>query len=183
MYETRLGYTVGQEYTLKWAPPGQRAKNNRCQGDQNFLPGGGDSDRGYIDIGQGAGQFALGDAIVNGGYYLPKPLEIGDPIVHVQGNKHVGPFILQRYYQDTDLYSMNLTNYTGNGRRLVAVPVNNGLDSSLVVGFGLFLLTEDSCATSNVKPCCGIYLSNNPVMYSDKKGAGGSGLYRVKLFN
>lgn len=181
--DPNFGYTVGQVYTLKWAPPGQRQKNNRCEGDKNFLPGGGESDRGYIDIGQGDGQFALGDAIVNGGYYLPKPLEIGDPVVHVNGNKHVGPFVLQRYYQDTDLYSMTQASYNGNGRRMVAVPVNNGLDSSLVVGFGLFLLTEDSCAASNVKPCCGVYLSNNPVMYSDKKGAGGSGLYRVKLFN
>lgn len=181
--DANFGYTIGVEYTLKWAPPGQRGKNNRCPGDKNFLPGGGDSDRGYIDIGQGSGQFGLGDAIVNGGYYLPQPLTIGSPVNHVQGNKHVGPFIKMRYEQDTDLTSMNLTSYTGNGRRLVPVPINNGLDSSLVVGFGLFMLEDDSCASSNVKPCCGIYLSNNPVMYSDKKGAGGSGLYRVKLFN
>ena len=180
--DANFGFTIGQVHTLKWAPPGQRAKNNRCEGDKNFLPGGGGSDRGYIDIGQGDGQFALGDAIVNGGYYLPKPLEIGDPVVHVNGNKHVGPFVLQRYQQDTDPTSMNLTSYTGNGRRLVTVPINDGTDASLVVGFGLFLLTEDSCANSNVKPCCGVYLSNNPVMYSDKKGAGGSGLYRVKLY-
>lgn len=180
--DANFGYTRGEQYTLKWAPPGQRAKNNRCPGDRNFLPGGGDSDRGYIDIGQGDGQWALGDSIINGGYYLPQPLVIGSPINHVQGNKHVGPFIQQRFNQDTDLTSMDMTTYAGNGRRLMVVPVNNGLDSSLVVGFALFMLTDDSCSQSNVKPCCGIYLSNNPVMYSDKPGAGGSGLYRVKLF-
>lgn len=178
-----FGFTIGEFYTLKWAPSGQRSKGNRCAGDRNFLPGGGSSDRGYIDIGQGDSQSGLGDSIINGGYYLPQPLTIGSPVVHVQGNKHVGPFIKTRYNQDTDLLSLNLTSYTGNGRRLVPVPVNDGLDSSLVVGFALFMLTDDSCATSNVKPCCGIYLSNNPVMYSEKKGAGGSGLYRVKLFN
>ncbi len=180
--DPNFGYTVGEEYTLKWAPPGQRAKNNRCHGDRNFLPGGGDSDRGYINVGQGDGQSGLYDAIVNGGYYLSNPLVIGSAIDHVQGNKHVGPAIKMRYNQDTDPESMSLGSYSGNGRRMMAVPVNNGMDNSLVVGFALFLLTEDSCAESNVKPCCGIYLSNNPVLYSDKPGAGGSGLYRVKLY-
>ncbi len=180
--DPHFGFTIGESYTLKWAPPGQRKKGTNCTGDADFAPGGGSSDRGYIDIGQGSGNAGLGDAIINGGYYLAEPLEIGDPIVHVQGNKHVGPFILTRFSQDSDRTSNDLTSYTGNGRRLVPVPINNGLDSSLVVGFGLFMLTDNSC-TNNNKPCCAIYLSNNPVMYSDKKGAGGSGLYRVKLFN
>ena len=177
-----FGYSIGQEYTLKWAPAGLRQPPKRCVGDKTFLPGGGGSDRGYIDVGQGDGQWGLYDAIVNGGYHLDTPLVIGSPIQHVGGNKHVQPAMSMRYGQDTDPYSMTQATYFGNGRRLMVVPVNNGLDSSLVVGFGLFLITENSCDTSNVKPCCAVYLSNSPVLYSDKKGAGSGGLYRVKLF-
>ena len=67
--DPNFGYSIGQEYTLKWAPPGLRMPNNRCAGDRTFLPGGGDNDRGYINIGQGDGQWGLYDSIVNGGVY------------------------------------------------------------------------------------------------------------------
>ena len=180
--DPNFGYTIGEEYTLKWAPPGLRQPNNRCNGDKSFLPGGGGNDRGYINVGQGDGQWGLYDAIVNGGYHLNTPLVIGSPIVQVSGNKHVQPAVKMRFQQDTDPYSTTQATYTGNGRRMIVVPINDGANSSLVVGFGLFLITEASCSTSNVKPCCGVYLSNSPVLYSDKKGAGSGGLYRVKLF-
>jgi Flp pilus assembly protein TadG len=179
-----FGFTVGQKYTLKWAPTGQRNKGQYCQGDKGgFEPGGGDSDRGYIDVGQGDGNFGLYDAIVNGGYYLPQPLVIGSTINHVQGNKHVGPAVDERYHQDTDPTNSTLATYTGNGRRLMVVPVNDGGGPGTVVGFALFMIAHDACDPGNVKPCCGTYLSNSPVMYSDKGGAGSGGLYRVKLFS
>jgi Flp pilus assembly protein TadG len=179
--DPNFGYTIGQRYTLKWAPPGQRNKTGgRCPGDLTFNPGGGSSDRGYIDVGQGNGNSGLYDAIVNNSFYST-PITIGSTIDHVNGNKHVGPAMDERYNQDTDLTSTNDITYSGNGRRLMITPINNGQEPAIVVGFGRFLLEANSC-TTNQKPCCAIYLGNNPVIGSVKPGAGGPGLYRVKLF-
>ncbi len=179
--DPHFGFTIGQRYTLKWAPPGQRNKTGgRCPGDQTFNPGGGSSDRGYIDVGQGNGNSGLFDAIVNSSFYTT-PISIGSAIDHVNGNKHVGPALEERFNQDTDLTSTNDIAYNGNGRRLLIAPINNGQEPALVVGFGRFLLEANSC-TNNNKPCCAIYLGNNPVIGSVKPGAGGPGLYRVKLF-
>lgn len=179
--DPHFGYTIGQRYTLKWAPPGQRNKNGgRCPGDLTFNPGGGSSDRGYIDVGQGNGNSGLYEAIVNNSFYAT-PISIGSTIDHVNGNKHVGPAMDERFNQDTDLTSTNDATYSGNGRRLMIAPINNGQNPAIVVGFGRFLLEANSC-TTNQKPCCAIYLGNNPVIGSVKPGAGGPGLYRVKLF-
>lgn len=181
--DPHFGFTIGQRYTLKWAPPGQRNKaGGRCPGDLAFDPGGGSSDRGYIDVGQGNGNSGLYDAIVNNSFYATVPLTIGSVIDHVNGNKHVGPALEMRFNQDTDTTSLTDADYDGNGRRLMITPVNNAQEPAIVVGFARFLLEEDSC-TNNNKPCCAIYLGNNPVVGSEKPGAGGPGLYRVKLFN
>ena len=154
----------------------------RCPGDLTFNPGGGSSDRGYIDIGQGNGNSGLYDAIVNNSFYESTPLTIGSVIDHVNGNKHVGPAMDMRFSQDTDTTSTTDAAYTGNGRRLMITPINNAQEPAIVVGFGRFLLEANSCTNNNL-PCCAVYLGNNPVVGSTKPGAGGSGLYRVKLFN
>jgi hypothetical protein len=181
-----FGFQPGQLYTLKWAPPGQRNKpGGRCPGDIAFDPGGGSSDRGYIDIGQGNGNSALHDVIVNGGYNLPQPLQVGSVVDHVQGNKHVGPAVETRFSQDGDTSSTDIASYlantSANGRRIMVLPVNNAQEPAVVVGFGTFLLLEDSC-TGNNKPCCGIYVGNSPVLYGQRDGAGPGGLYVVKLY-
>ena len=181
--DPNFGYTVGERYTLKWAPPGQRNKpGGRCPGDLTFNPGGGSSDRGYIDVGQGNGNSGLYDAIVNNSFYSTVPLTVGSIIDTVNGNKHVGPAMDMRFDQDTDTTSTTDDAYNGNGRRLMISPVNNAQDPPVVVGFARFLLEGNSC-TDNNKPCCAIYLGNNPVIGSTKPGAGGAGLYRVKLFS
>lgn len=181
--DPNFGYTPGVRYTLKWAPPGQRNKSGgRCAGDASFDPGGGSSDRGYIDVGQGNGNSALYDVIVNNSYYNNTPLTIGSSIVTVNGNKHVGPALDMRFSQDTDTSSTTGAAYNGNGRRIMIVAVNNGQSNGTVVGFGRFLLQSDSCST-NQKPCCATYLGNSVVAGSSKpQAAGGPGLYRVKLF-
>ena len=178
-----FGFTVGERYTLKWAPAGQRDKpGGRCPGDLTFNPGGGSSDRGYIDVGQGDGNSDLYDTIVNNSFYSADPLTIGSRINHVNGNKHVGPAMDLRFNQDTDSTSNTDASYTGNGRRFLITPVNNAQEPAIIVGFARFVLEANSC-TDNNKPCCAIYLGNNPVIGSTNPGAGGSGLYRVKLFS
>jgi Flp pilus assembly protein TadG len=181
--DANFGYTKGQLYTLKWAPPGQRNKSGgRCAGDATFDPGGGSSDRGYIDIGQGNGNSALYDAIVNGEYGLENPLTIGSYIDTVPGNKHVGPAMQDRFDQDTDTTAQTYSQYTGNGRRLMRVPVNDGGNRGRVIGFALFFLPPNACGSNN-EPCCGEYVSNTPVISGENSGAGTSGgLYKVQLF-
>jgi hypothetical protein len=181
--DPNFGFTPGVQYTLKWAPPGQRKKpGGRCPGDpEPFDPGGGASDRGYIDIGQGNGNSALHEAIVNQDFNLPSPLTVGSFIDSVSGNKHVGPAMSDRFWQDTDTVSTSYASYNGNGRRLFIVPVNDAAPAAKVVGFGLFLILQNSCGDNN-KPCCAIYVGNSAVIHGTKAGAGNKGLYTVKLF-
>jgi len=175
-----FGFTRGQKYTLRWPPSGHRDKNY-CPGDEGFTPGGGSADRGYIDLGQGNGNSALHNTIVNNDYYLEYPLTVGSVINHVTGEKNVNPAMQERFTQDTDTAASTYAQYNGNGRRLLVVPVNNGGDPSVVVGFGAFLLPPSACGNSNVTPCCGEYVGP-AVISGKKKGGGGSGMYLVKLF-
>lgn len=176
-----FGFQRGTLYTLKWAPPGQRNKpGGRCPGDLNFNPGGGSSDRGYIDVGQGHGNAGLHDAIVNNDYFLSAPLEVGSLITTVNGNKHVGPAMAKRFNQDTDTTSVTYAQYNGNGRRLLIVPINDAQANARVVGFAAFFLQPNAC-TSNQMPCCGEYIG--PAVVSSKyPGAAVAGLYQVRLF-
>ena len=185
-----FGFTVGQQYTLKWPPKGQRGKaGNSCGGDGGFTPPNSSSDRGYIDVGQGNGNSALHDTIVNNDYNLAQPYEVGSLIDWVPGNKNVGPAVDERLAQDTDTTSATYSAYTGNGRRLLVVPVNDGLDPARVAGFAAFLMPPDMCEPKNTSPCCAEYLGPGLVDSSHKgSGGGGSGagssagLYAVKLF-
>jgi hypothetical protein len=179
--DPNFGFTQGVRYTLKWAPPGQRNKpGGRCDGDLAFNPGGGSSDRGYIDVGQGNGNAGLHDTIVNNDYLDATPLTIGSVIDMVPGNKHVGPALAERLAQDTDTTSMTYASYHGNGRRLFVVPVNDGGDTAVVIGYGVFLLLQDSWGSNN-QPVCAIYVSNSAVLNSSKTGTGVPGLFQVKL--
>jgi putative Flp pilus-assembly TadE/G-like protein len=177
-----FGFTVGQQYTLKWPPPGQRGKaGNTCSGDVGFVPPNSSSSRGYIDVGQGNGNLALHDAIVNNDFYLPTPYQVGSVIDWVPGNKNVGPGVDERFAQDTDQTSTTYATYTGNGRRILTVPVNDGADPATVVGFAAFFMPPGICGPQNTSPCCAEYLGGG-VAASARKSAGGAGLYRVKLF-
>jgi hypothetical protein len=181
-FDPNFGFTPGVRYTLKWAPHGQRKKaGGRCPGDLTFDPGGGSSDRGYIDVGQGNGNSGLNDAIVNNSYYLDEPLTVGSLIDTVDGNKHVGPALETRFAQDTDQTSTSYDTYRGNGRRLFVCAVNDAANNARVVGFGLFLLHADSWG-GNSDPVCAEYVGP-AVQASNHKGASTSGgLYKVVLF-
>jgi len=178
--DPNFGFTVGQQYTLRWPPPGQRDKNY-CLGDKGFLPGGGSSDRGYIDVGQGNGNSALHDAIVNNNYNLPEPLTVGSYIVMVQGNKSVPDAIDERFNQDSDKTAATYSAYHGNGRRIFVVPVNDKGNPAKVIGFASFFVPPNSCGNKNNTPCCGEYLGS-ALKFSSHKSAGGPGLYEVRLF-
>jgi hypothetical protein len=178
-----FGFAPGQLYTLKWPPPGQRDKpQNFCPGDRNFTPAGGNSERGYIDVGQGDGNSSLHNAIVNNDYNLPQPMSPGAPVVMVDGNKNVPPAMEERFRQDTDQDSTTYAQYHGNGRRLLVVAVNDHQDPAHVAGFAVFFLPKNACGKSNVDPCCAEYVGPGLVSAKHKPAAGGGGLYKVKLF-
>ena len=77
----------------------------------------------------------------------------------------------------------------GNGRRLVITPINDPMQSGLVVGFAGFFLPPVPCAPVTLgghtyKPCCGEYVG--AVINSGGTGGGGAGSgtgsYRIVLF-
>ena len=181
--DPNFGFVAGTQYTLKWAPPGQRKNGNKCGGDLGFTPGGGSSDRGYIDVGQGNGNSALRDAVVNNDYSLATPLAVGGSITMVTGNKSVGPAVTERFNQDTDTNAATYSTYRGNGRRIIIVAVNNSANPALVDGFAAFFLPPNSCGASNTSPCCGEYLGPAVAFGKQKGGSSTGGLYAVTLFN
>lgn len=196
--DPNFGYTVGQMYTLRWPPPGQRgAKGSTwCSGDAaaNYVTPDPAQERGFIDIGWGgvsSGSAYIRQAIVSS--VQSHPLAIGDAIVNVNGNKGTeSTAMLERFSQDTDTQSTNYAQYLanrndpnssnpGNGRRLVIVPVNNpNIQPNPVLGFALLLLHSDVCQPSAVASCCGEYVGSALVPGS-QAGGPGAGAYKVQL--
>jgi Flp pilus assembly protein TadG len=175
-----FGFTVGQQYTLRWPPPGKQGKEG-CPGDAGFTPPNSNW-RGYIDVGQGNGNSGLRDAIVNNSYSLPSPLVVGSVIDEVNGQKSVTGSIDERFNQDTDTSSSTYSTYHGNGRRLLTVAVNDGGSPAKVVGFGLFLLDPSPCGSGgNTTPCCAEYVGAAVIGSTHAGGGAPPDIYRVQL--
>ncbi len=187
--DPNFGFTVGQQYTLRWPPPGQQKKGS-CPGDVGFPdPSNSASQRGFIDIGwsQGSGSASfIREAIISG--VQSKPLNVGDILNMVTGNKGTESDALQeRYNQDTDTtsnyqtYLTDLQNGTANGRRLGIVPINDPSQNDKVLGFALVLLPANPCGSKSTDPCCAVYLGNNPVLPALPGGSTTPGAYQLKL--
>lgn len=87
----------------------------------------------------------------------------------VPGNKHVGPFVQTRFDQDTNTdqtitYAQYLSDGTGNGRRIMIVPVNDPVQSTIdgaayIVGFAAFFLQNDFASYyGNADSLCAEYI-------------------------
>jgi Putative Flp pilus-assembly TadE/G-like len=178
--DPNFGLQPGKLYTLRWAPKGKR-EDDTCDGEGALEPN--DSNfRGYIDMGQGNGNSALEDQIVNGTYSRDEPLKIGDPLPVVSGQKSVTEEIGIRFSQDTDLSAPDFAHYNGNGRRLMVLPINDNGSPLRVAGFGAFFLPPETCPTGkNSSRCCAEYVGP-ALMGSNHQAAGDPGLYSVKLF-
>jgi hypothetical protein len=178
--DANFGFSKGMLYTLRWAPGGQRDKpGGSCSGDVGWSPGGSD-ERGYVDVGQGAGSSSLRAAVVNNSFFLPAPFRVGTPLTMYSGQDSVTSSMQTRFDQDTDVTAPTFATYAGNGRRLLTVAVNDGAESPKVTGFGLFFLQPVPCGTKNTTPCCAEYVGA-AVQGSTHQGAGGPGLYSVQL--
>jgi hypothetical protein len=194
-----FGYTRGQKYTLRWPPPGLRDKpNNWCEGDQaaGFVSPSPAAQRGFIDIGDagGMGSDFIRQAIIS--EVQSHELKVGDQIIGAPGNRGTESDALrERYDQDTDersgiTYAQYMTGEYGNGRRFVIVPVNDptidpitGQPKDIVLGFaGFFMTDREVCGMGEnmVAPCCAEYVG--PALVPGRRSGGGTGAYKVKLF-
>ena len=220
-----FNFEVGRQYTIRWPPPGQRSNNpeGRCEGDI-FDPAAGEmlfdpqmpaASRGFIDIGKptlnwnGAnGSAFIREAIVSN--TQSHGIVLGEPVVHVNGQRSTEDAALrERISQDDDACSRTYAEYlgnsdvngkiTGNGRRLVFMPVQNSFDADKVVEFATFFLPpkDEVCcplgpglcgngqgggsgggggnggnANNSPKPCCAEYIGSG-IMYGMRRAASG----------
>jgi Flp pilus assembly protein TadG len=176
--DPNYGFSIGEEYAFHW-PGNLNAKGNACGGDQvnwplyNFSSSVPGQVRGYFEL-QSAS--AIGDAILGGTQVLA--LAVGDILTMTNGNKQAEANALTtRAGYDTDQTNYPATPgtapaYTGNGMRLVVMPVNSGpsgTPSYAVLGFASFLLNTTYAVGAGNKPWCAIYMG------SSTAGGDGSG--------
>jgi Flp pilus assembly protein TadG len=176
------GYQIGNQYTLRWGAPGTRSN---CGTDpaKETLDANGDV-RGYCCA---SGASSIRDAIVTG-HTSPLTLAVNTTVPMSQGSENTQmTSIAFRVVEDTDTtsptYATYLANGTGNGERVVVVPVNEGGPNYLLQGFAGFFLLPDTSYTGlkGNDSACAEYIgawSQSVAMPQP----GGSGAYHLKLF-
>lgn len=180
-----FGYVVGKQYTLRWGP-NPTLGPFVCGGDneETWVTKAGQgnaSERGYIEATSSA---VIRDAIEND--YQSTVLSLGDTVTMTGGNKQTQrDSLIARVNQDTDTTSATYAEYvagdTGNGRRLIAVPINTWYPDYKIVGFAaFFLLPETEYPNGASKSFCAEYVGPY-VQGSRHQGAGGTGAYVVRL--
>lgn len=207
-----FGFTRGQQYTLRWPPPGQRNKpNNWCAGDKalGFVSPSPAAQRGFIDLGD-SGAFEPDPLVeynsTNGSAFIREAivsdvqahaLETGDLIVGSPGNRGTESDALrERFLQDMDVSSTTYAQYlaagTGSGRRVVVVPINDPFGSAgpagraqdEVIGFGAFFLPDiNLCGAGGSSVApCCAEFIGPAVLPGRRAGGGAAGAFRVRLF-
>jgi hypothetical protein len=180
-----FGLTVGEHYTLRWAA-NPKVNKNTCPGDNantwiNQAEAGGGSERGYIEENSSS---VIRQAIKYDYQILFR--EVGDSVVMTGGAKSTqGDAIQDRIAQDSDPNAINYASYlangTGNGRRIILVPINTYHPNYTIVGYrAFFLLRANNYNGGGNDPFCAEYIGPW-VQGSKKKGAGSAGAYVVRL--
>ncbi|HLG99411.1 MAG TPA: pilus assembly protein TadG-related protein [Bryobacteraceae bacterium] len=186
---TNFGFTVGQEYTLKWGNGG-----TTCAGDAGFVDPDPSSQHGFVNLGQGNANSALRNAIIYGADPT-SPIDVGSLIPGVPGNRGTTIFgaLSSLAAQDTDdtstypAYLTSLANGTANGRRIITVAIGNpstwsgnGNGSEAVAGFGNFLLDPAYSGTSGA--ICATYLGPANANGVSSGGSDGTKVYTNVLY-
>jgi hypothetical protein len=183
--DPNFGYTVGQRYTLRWGG-NPMVGPNLCTGDNEQIwvdkaGAGNASERGYIEE---TSSEIVREAIEQD--YQTRTLSVGDTVEMTGGNKQTQrDSLIIRINQDTDSNSATFADYQaadeGNGRRLVAVPINTWYPDYTVVGFAaFFLLLPSEYPHGGNKSFCAEFVGPY-VQGSRHPGAGGTGAYTVRL--
>lgn len=189
-----FGFVGDTEYTLKWG----NGNTTTCTGDSGFSPGNAPSQHGFLDLGQGNGNSALRDAIMNG--VVPPPITVGvTTVAQVPGNRGSSIFstVAARSAQDPNQSAVTVAAYqssllagTANGRRILTVPVmdpnsytGNGANRrGVIVGFANFLLDSASTISGNSGPFCAIYMGPGSASGLSSGGTDGTVVYILQLF-
>jgi hypothetical protein len=157
-----FGLTPGIQYTIRYPSGGGLKKGDVCAGDQNqtywnSLPA---QDRGFWGATSAS---ALRGEIVDGSQ--ASVINIGDTVPMVGGAKNTeGAALDARVQEDSDSLSATYANYTalgtGNGRRIVGVPVNSGPPNFTAIGIGMFFLEATPLyqAVQGNTPICAEYV-------------------------
>ncbi len=181
------GLTVGGHYTLRWAASPMLHHHNVCPGDdiQTVIDTANATgqERGFIEQ---TSADIIRQTIESD--YQTRVVSIGDTVTMTGGAKQTQQdAIVNRVRQDTDptsaTYADYVANNTGNGRRMVVVPVNTWNPDYRVVGFAaFFLLPADDylSASGGNKAFCAEYIGPY-VQGGRRKGGGSPGAYVVRL--
>jgi hypothetical protein len=188
------GLVPGNIYTLRWSPTAKVSNpNTMCSGDTyeemiDIAKAGGGEERGYIED---TSADILREAIVFDRQTVFR--EVGDSVWMSGGAKQTQKdALVERVRQDTEAGRsaqtfneyFNHGNPVGNGRRLVAAPINVGEPGGYeIVQIGAFYLLNEEVYLANAggnKPFCAEYVGAY-VQGSSSPGAGGSGYYVVRL--
>lgn len=175
------GFTAGVQYTMRYPPPGQQNAANVCAGDAagtywSNLPS---SDRGYW--GSTSAAALRGEIIYD---QQTAPITIGGPVPMVGGQKTTeGSALDQRVSEDSDPTSLTYAQYmlagTGNYRRIVALPINNGYlgngnagnFTAIAIG-AFFLLPQGTYSAAGVGSYCAEYIG--PFVQGSAYAGGGA---------
>jgi hypothetical protein len=181
-----FGLSIGQEYTFRW---GAHAvlNNNVCAGDNDvstisLSEAGGGSERGYIEETSAA---IIRAAIVED--YQTTWRGIGDTVNMTGGAKQTElDAVQERIRQDGNWWSETYQDYVasglGNGRRVVAMPINSGYPDYIVRQIGAFFLHRaDDYHQGGNREWCATYLGPWVQGAKTKGAMDGSGAYVVRL--
>ena len=183
--EPDFGLTRGQKYTLRWAA-NPKVNVNTCAGDNDDTwidqaEAGGGSERGYIEETSSA---LIREAIESD--YMSTPLEVGDSVNMTGGAKQTQKDSIQtRVAQDTNPTAATYQDYinsgTGNGRRLIVVPINTYHPNYTILGFrAFFLLPASEYVSSGNSAFCAEYVGSY-VQGAKNRGGGLSGAFVPRL--
>lgn len=158
-----FGLVPGQRYTLRWAAT-PRVNSNTCEGDNSqdmitIAEAGGGAERGFIE----STSADLIRATIEQDYQTVTRV-VGESVIMTGGAKQTQlDSLINRVRQDTDVTSQTYADYLnthrGNGRRLVAAPINTGAPDYTIVQIGAFLLLPASeYDNGGNKPFCAEYV-------------------------
>jgi hypothetical protein len=180
-----FGLIPGQQYTLRW-PSSPKMNQNLCAGDNDadtlaLAAAAGGEERGYIEE---TSSSAIRAAIEGDTQTIVR--QVGDSVNMTGGAKQTQLDALRaRIAQDTDTSADSYAEYAasghGNGRRIVAVPINTGAPDYRIVQIGAFmLLPATSYDSGGNKPFCAEYVGSY-VFAANHKGVEESGVYVARL--
>lgn len=141
-----FGFNLGSQYTLRWpSNPKLGTGGNVCDGDRTLgqiamAQAAGGSERGYIEE---TSANVIERTIINDFQSIFRV--VGDLVNLTGGAKQDQLNSLHtRILQDSDTTATRYADYRGNGRRIIAAPVNDGGSplgsNNRIVGIGAFFL-------------------------------------------